>query len=228
MVEILYKTSDIVIITKPYGMPSEPDPSGDKDALTATSEILTSLGERGCVYPVHRLDRVVGGVMMIARNKRSAAALSQLVQERMPKKEYLAVVEGVPTEGVYEDLILKDARRGMAVILDKPDRGSKPCSLSLSVISTVSTERGEKSLVYLSLGTGRFHQIRAQLSSRKHPIVGDGKYGSHDKSKSGIALFSCRLSVPTSGRAIDVTALPATSDYPWSLFEKYIKKDIFI
>lgn len=217
MIEILYKSKDIVIINKPFGIPSEPDQSGDKDALTMTSEALLALGENGTVYPVHRLDRVVGGVMMIARSKRGASELCSLISERAPAKEYIAVVEGVPEEGVYENFLRKDARRGMALICDSEEQGAKSASLSLSVIESAKTDRGEKSLVYLKLQTGRFHQIRAQLSSRRHPVVGDGKYGSRDKCRSGIALFSCRIALSLANEKIEAKAMPQ-NDYPWSLF----------
>lgn len=207
-------------------MPSESDRSGDTDALRATSALLRERGEKDKLWLVHRLDRVVGGVMVLARTRSAAAELSQIISERVITKEYIAVTEGIPEEGEYNDCIVRDAARGMAIITDRSVKGARPCSLSLRVLSTVEGERGARSLVHITLHTGRFHQIRAQLSHRAHPVLGDGKYGSHDKRGVGIALFSHRIELPMKKGTVTVSALPDAANYPWSLFDPDLLKEI--
>ena len=196
MVEILYKSKNAVVIYKPSGIPSQADLTGDKDAMTLTSKMLKSFGENSSLWLIHRLDRVVGGLIVFARNKKYAANLSEYVKERLVTKEYYAVVDGQADGGVLENLIFKDARTSKAFIVDRERQGTKPARLSYRSLATVETEKGVKTLVYVTLDTGRFHQIRAQLSHIKHPITGDGKYGSRDNRAKSLALMaSCVLAI---------------------------------
>ncbi len=224
MIDIVYKSREALVVNKPFGMPSQSDPSGDLDAMSAASSMLSEMGEADNLWLVHRIDRAVGGLLLFARTKRAAATLSEIIRERQIAKEYLAVIEGRVTEGTLEDLIYKDARQSKAFIVDRERAGVKSARLSYKAIETVETEKGERTLVRVSLDTGRFHQIRAQLSHIGTPIVGDGKYGSREKLKSGIALFSTHISVSL-GRGIDVKALPDAESYPWSLF-KFSEEDL--
>ena len=219
VVEILYKTKNAVVIYKPSGIPSQSDPSGDPDAMTLTSEKLKALGENGDLWLIHRLDRVVGGLIVFARNKKYAALLSEYVKERLLTKEYLAVVDGDAESARLENLIYRDARAAKAFIVDRERQGVKDARLSFEKLAVANTERGTKTLIRVSLETGRFHQIRAQLSHIKHPITGDGKYGSRDKTH-GIALMAAHLAISLPGETIDVSHLPDIDTYPWSLFER--------
>jgi 23S rRNA pseudouridine1911/1915/1917 synthase len=220
VVEILYKSKNAVVIYKPAGVPSQSDPSGDPDAMTLTRELLRSMGEGDSLWLVHRLDRVVGGLIIFARNKRYAAILSEQVQERLLTKEYYAVVDGSAVGGVLEGLIYKDARAGKAFIVDRERAGVKRARLSYRPLSTASTPRGVKTLVYVTLDTGRFHQIRAQLSHEHLPITGDGKYGSRDNGARNIALMAAHLSAELPNERVEVSRLPDLSQYPWSLFDE--------
>ena len=223
MIEIVSKTRDYVVIYKPAGMPSQSDPSGDKDAMTACSELLRENGESDELFLIHRLDRVVGGLLVFARNKKSAAALSEQVANRKLIKEYYAVVEGCPTGGTMQDYLYKDAALGKAFISDRKRAGVKMCELEYVVFDTVSIGERDVSLVKISLKTGRFHQIRAQFSHRKMPLIGDKKYGSRDFRAKMPSLFASLLSFTYGGKEIAVSKLPELSNYPWSLFteEKY-------
>ena len=218
MVEILYKSKNAVVVYKPQGTPSQSDPSGDPDAMTLTSEALCALGEQDSLWLIHRLDRVVGGLIVFARNKRYAALLSEYVKDRLITKEYYAVVDGETEGGALEHLIFKDPRLNKAYIVDRKRQGVKEARLTYRALKTVNTEKGAKTLAYVTLETGRFHQIRAQMSHVGHPITGDGKYGSKDNRAHSLALFSSHLSVDLPGESIDVTRLPELTDYPWSLF----------
>ena len=217
--KILFKDRSVVAIEKPVGTPSQSDPSGAPDAMALTSAALRELGERDSLWLVHRLDRVVGGVLAFARTKEAAAALSAEIAEKSAVKEYFAVVEGAPAGGVLEHLIIKDARQSKAFIVDRVRAGVKTARLEYKVLCTVDTERGVRSLVRVRLHTGRFHQIRAQLSFVHSPIVGDGKYGSRDGAARVPALFATSLSFELRDKKYKIDALPPCESYPWSLFD---------
>ena len=227
MTDIIYKCRDYIIVYKPAGVPSQSDPSGDKDAMTMASEQLSELGERDDLYLIHRLDRVVGGLLVFARNKQTAAKLSRLVSEEKLGKEYLAVVDGVPDFcGDMRDLLYKDARANKAFIVDRPRVGVKEAVLEYNLIKTAYANDVPKSLVLIRLKTGRFHQIRAQFSHRSMPLIGDGKYGSRDKMSRTPALFAYKLDVDLKGNPAKVIKLPNLSEYPWCLFEEECYKNL--
>ena len=218
-VKILYKSKNLVAVYKPPLIPSQSDPSGDADAMTITSELLRENKEPEGLWLVHRLDRVVGGLLVFARNKKSAAELSSLVQDGGMVKEYFAVVEGAPSEGQMRDYIYKDAVKGKAFVTDRSRGGVKEAILICTPLETVETDRGERTLVRAKLITGRFHQIRAQFSSRGMPLVGDGKYGSRDSVARLPALFAGRLSFKTKSESLSLSEKPPIDEYPWSLFK---------
>jgi len=218
--EILYKDKNLIAINKPAGIPTQPDPSSDLDAMTLSSDLLMKDGEKNTeLYLVHRLDRVVGGVLVFARNKSSAAHLSALMAERSSvEKEYLAVVDGEAAGGILTDYLYKDARAGKSFVVDRKRAGVKEASLEYSKVSVAETSYGTKTLIKVKLHTGRFHQIRAQLSSRKMPIVGDGKYGSKDNKSKFPSLFAFRVAFEMDGKKYEFVKMPEKENYPWSLF----------
>lgn len=178
--DILYSDKDIAVCVKPVGMDSE------HDVPAALQEILG-----GMIFPVHRLDQNVGGVMVFARNKNSAAALSRAIQDGAMIKEYVAMVHGTPPEnGDWTDLLFKDRSKNKVFAVKKERRGVKKARLEF-----VRLTDGDTSLVRIRLHTGRSHQIRVQFSSRGYPLVGDHKYGSRDE-RTEPMLFSCRISFP--------------------------------
>ena len=220
MVEIVYKNKNFVVINKPVGIPSQSDTSNDADAMTLTSDILKGLNESSDLWRIHRLDRVVGGLLVFARNKAYAARLSDMVQKNQMTKEYLAVVEGELTSGEMSDYLYKDARQGKSFVVDSERRGAKLARLEYERIVSKETEKGVKTLVKVRLHTGRHHQIRAQLSSRGHSLVGDGKYGSHDNKAKTPSLFSYRLTFNIGGEDASFSIAPDITKYPWSLFSE--------
>ncbi len=222
--EIVLKTKDYVIIKKYRGEPTQSDQSGDEDAMSALSRELLALGEPSDLWLVHRLDRVVGGLVVFARNKKCAAQLSDLVGGRGMKKEYLAIAEGSADGGLMEDFIFKDAKKSKAFIVNGERKGAKRASLEYETVARRKTERGVYSLVRITLLTGRFHQIRAQFASRSLPLVGDGKYGSRDNKAKTPALFAAALGFDIGGKEVKAKALPDINEYPWSLFSKEINE----
>ena len=194
--EILYSDKQIAVCIKPVGLDSE------QEVPAALSEQLG-----GEFFPIHRLDKNVGGVMVFARTKSAAAALSKAVQDGAMVKEYVAMVHGCPPdEGDWEDLLFKDSSKNKVFVVKKERKGVKKARLSYRRFTG-----GETSLVRIRLYTGRSHQIRVQFSSRGYPLVGDHKYGSRD-GKTTPMLFSCALTFPMGGKTMHFESLPQWFD----------------
>ena len=190
--DILYSDKHIAVIIKPVGLDSETEvPAALKETLG------------GEVFPIHRLDKNVGGVMIYARTKQAAAALSKAVQEGTMVKEYVAMVHGNPPEsGDWTDLLFKDSSKNKVFVVKKERNGVKKARREFKTLTA-----GEDSLVRIRLHTGRSHQIRVQFSSRGFPLVGDHKYGSRDE-KTAPMLFSCCISFPWKGEIKRFEVLP--------------------
>ena len=157
----------------------------------------------GEIYPIHRLDLNVGGVMVYARTKQAAAALSRSVQEGTMVKEYRAMVHGTPPEqGTLVDLLFKDSRKNKVFVVKKERKGVKKASLEYVRLTDT-----DPALLHIRLHTGRSHQIRVQFSSRGFPLVGDHKYGSRDEHTAPL-LFSCRIRFPWKGRELTFQRFP--------------------
>jgi len=182
--EILYQDKALAVIVKPVGMESQAE---------VPAALAKELG--GTFYPVHRLDLNVGGVMVYARSKAAAAALSKLIQDGAMVKEYVAMVHGAPPEsGDWEDLLFKDSSKNKVFVVKRMRGGVKKARLEFRRLS-----EGDCSLVHIRLHTGRSHQIRVQFASRGFPLVGDHKYGSRDEASAPM-LFSCRITFPWRGQ----------------------------
>ena len=190
--EILYSDKQIAVCVKPVGLDSE---------LEVPAALKEQLG--GDLFPIHRLDKNVGGVMVYARTRQAAAALSRAVQEGTMVKEYVALVHGTPPEsGDWEDLLWKDSRKNKVFVVKRQRAGVKKARLEFQRLAS-----GETSLVHVRLHTGRSHQIRVQFSSRGYPLVGDHKYGSRAQQTEPM-LFSCRITFPWNGQMRVFEAFP--------------------
>lgn len=191
-VEVLHHDRELAVVLKPVGLDAE-------SALPAA--IIAELG--GECYTVHRLDLNVGGVMVYARTKAAAATLSKLIQDGDMVKEYVALVHGVPEEeGDWTDLLLKDARQNKGFVVQRERKGVKRARLTYTRL----TEE-DPALVRVRLYTGRSHQIRVQFASRKHPLVGDHKYGARD-AQTAPMLYSCCITFPWQGKRLRFEHLP--------------------
>ena len=189
---ILYSDRDIAVCIKPVGLDSEHQ---------VPEAIIQELG--GTVFPIHRLDKNVGGVMVYARTKQAAAALSRAVQEGSMVKEYVALVHGTPAErGDWQDLLWKDSSKNKVFVVKRQRGGVKKARLEFKRLWA-----GETSCVRIRLHTGRSHQIRVQFSSRGFPLVGDKKYGGRDEYTAPM-LFSCCLTFPHKGQTLRFEQLP--------------------
>lgn len=178
--EILYADPHFAVCIKPVGLDSE---------AQVPAALQQALG--GDIFPIHRLDQNVGGVMVYARTSQAAARLSRAVQEGAMVKEYVALVHGTPPEqGDWTDLLWKDSRKNKVFVVKRQRGGVKEARLEF-----VRLTEGPICLVRIRLHTGRSHQIRVQFSSRGFPLVGDHKYGARDSSPAPM-LFSCKISFP--------------------------------
>ncbi len=211
--EILYEDASVIVCIKPAALVSEqtPDQTGFADLLAAHNG--------GYIGIVHRLDRGVGGVMVYAKTPTAAASLSRAVQEHRLEKEYLALVHGTPIEpsGEMRDLLFHDRRLNKSFVVTRTRAGVKEAILDyVAQKSLDSDEYGTLTLVRIKLHTGRTHQIRVQFSSRRLPLLGDGKYGASDRCP--IALFSTRIAFthPKTGKSLCFDAIP--TDAVWQPF----------
>ena len=190
--EILFSDKNLIVCVKPVGVDSE------HQLPAMLQEVLP-----GEIFPLHRLDLNVGGVMAYARTKSCAAALSRCIQNGEMVKEYVATVHGAPPEsGEWTDLLFKDSRKNKVFVVKKPRNGVKEAKLRFLRLA-----EGEESLVQIRLYTGRSHQIRVQFSSRGFPLVGDHKYGSRAPQTAPM-LYSCRITFPYQGKVLQFSSLP--------------------
>lgn len=208
--DILYRDNSIAVCVKPAGVLSTDEPGGMPELLAA------ELGRSRRVRSVHRLDRVVGGVMVYALSRRAASLLSEQVRAGGFDKRYLAVIHSRPPQerGSFRDLLLRDKSERKTYVVDRPQPGAQEAVLNYE---TLAVSDG-LSLVRIELVTGRTHQIRAQFSSRGLPLVGDKKYSPHPE-ECAAALWSHRLRFthPDTGCIVEFSS-PPPRDYPWTLF----------
>lgn len=201
----LFEDKNIVIVLKPAGVLSQTDEKGNPNMPAMLNEHFFEAGDQAQAYTVHRLDREAAGVMVYAKTQNAAAKLSAQVQDKTMGKEYLAVVQGIlpEKEGVFKDLLFKDSGKNKSFVVKRERKGVKRASLAYRVL----LEQDGKSLVHIRLHTGRTHQIRVQFSSRKFPLVGDGKYGGGG---GALALWSVRLTLkhPVTKKNMLFTHLP--------------------
>ncbi len=210
-ITILYQDDHILVCIKPAGVLSTDEPGGLPELVRQT------LGdEKACVRTVHRLDRVVSGLMVLARTPQAASELSRQVREREFDKEYLAVLHGCPetAEGRLVDLLMRCKEERKTYVTDTPAKGVQEAVLTYRLLGQTQ----EVSMVRIHLETGRTHQIRAQFSSRGLPLVGDRKYSLLEDS-CPIALWSYRLAFrhPATEKPLEFTHEPPRI-FPWSCF----------
>ena len=220
---IVYENEDFALVNKPVGMDSE-----------------HALGEG--FFPVHRLDKVASGLLLYAKNPRSAKKLSEALQEGKIKKRYHIIVESagdtskeddealsvktnstkdtgsseakrLPKEGRFSDYLYKDTKKQKMFPVKKLRKGVKEAVLHYQVLE----ERDGLALVDVELETGRFHQIRAQFSAHGFPLFGDGKYGSRQKGNVALHCYTLSFPDPKSGEELHFT-IQDRDEEPWMKF----------
>ena len=193
--EILYSDKAIAVCVTPVGLDSEQE---------VPQVLRETLG--GEIFPLHRLDKNVGGVMVYARAKAAAAQFSRMIQEGALVKEYVAMVHGTPPQcGDWQDLLWKDSQKNKVFVVKRERKGVKSARLEYTRLTDA-----DPALVRIRLHTGRSHQIRVQFASRGFPLVGDHKYGARDEATAPM-LFSCCITFPHNGSEKSFERLP-----PWA------------
>ena len=213
--DICYLDEDLIVCIKPAGVLSTDEPGG-------LPELLRQELGADTVLTVHRLDRVVSGLMVLARSKAAAAELGRQIMARTFEKDYLAALHGAPAgEGdTLTDLLGRDKARKMTFVAAEPARGVQEAVLDYQVL-----ERAEGlTLVRVMLRTGRTHQIRVQFASRGLPLVGERKYAVLEEDDCPLALWSHRLAFdhPATGKRLEFSALPPAI-CPWIDFQSLNK-----
>ena len=205
--ELIHVDKDIVVCIKPARVLSTDEPGGLPELLRQ------QLGTRD-FRTVHRLDRVVSGLMVVARNAAAASDLSRQIREGSFQKEYQAVLHGCPEgeQGTLTDLLGRDKVRKMTFVADASGKDIQEAALDYWLLS----KNSDLSRVRIRLHTGRTHQIRVQFASRGLPLVGERKYSQLDD-PCEIALWSCRLAFthPATGETVEFTQEPPKV-YPWT------------
>ncbi len=230
---ILYEDNALVVLNKPVGLSSEDDVPAKLRELWAKPNAYVGV--------IHRLDTGVSGLMVYAKTPEAAAVLSRQVAQSQEAyavldgraepsqgihdapvfvKKYRAVISGTPDErlpssGILRDYLFKDSRKGRVFPVSRPRKGVREAVLEYH-IAAVSADK-TRSMAEITLHTGRTHQIRVQFASRRHPLIGDGKYGS--RVKGSIALQSAGLSFlhPVTGKKMEFE-LELPAELPWSAF----------
>lgn len=185
-INVLYEDNHIIVVEKPYNVPSQSDKTGDEDMLTITKKyIKEKYNKPGDVYLglVHRLDRPTGGIMVFARTSKAASRLSEQIRNNGFQKRYLAMCDGKfeQEKGTFRDFLLKNERKNMSKVVPEGTRNAKEAILDYEVCSY--EYKTNLSLVKVNLRTGRHHQIRVQFASRGHSLYGDQKYGTRGRGK---------------------------------------------
>lgn len=228
MIDVIYEDKSILICRKPSGLAVQNASIGKKDL---ESMVRTYLAEReGKAAPylgiIHRLDQPVQGLVVFAKNSKSAVSLSAQVQDGRMKKYYLAVTDGIPAEKTGELIhyLKKDGRTNTSSAVPAQVPGAKKACLKYQV----KEERGKKALLEIELFTGRHHQIRVQLATAGFPIVGDRKYHPAAESVSGMGLCAYRLELihPQTGKKVTFFCEPEGEPFTdFSVKQKVLQAD---
>lgn len=212
---IVYEDNHIIVVIKPCNIPVQADKSGDEDMLTIVKAyIKEKYSKPGEVYLglVHRLDRMVGGLIVFAKTSKAAGRLSEYIRNREFKKRYLAVVNGnISGTGEFKNYLIKDERLNMSRVVDSNIKNCKEAILEYNTISNFKYNNKDYSLVNIDLKTGRHHQIRVQFANAGYPLYGDIKYGQKvNKVGQNLALWACYLSFyhPTKDEYLEFNFTP--------------------
>ena len=226
---VLYEDNQIVVVIKPQNVPSAPDDSGDESVLDKVKAyVKEKYNKKGEAFIglVHRLDRPTGGIMVFARNSKSAKRLSEQFKSHETEKVYYAITHGVVKvrSQTLVNYVKKDEKENIVKIVPMSENGAKKAELVYNLLE----DDGKDSLLEVRILTGRSHQIRLQLSNIGFPLVGDVKYGHVKGRTSNLGLWAGKLSFvhPVSKQKMTFLACPDESQIPWNKFDfsKYIKR----
>ncbi|MBR5560102.1 MAG: RluA family pseudouridine synthase [Clostridia bacterium] len=218
-VGVVYEDNHLLVVVKPPNMPTQADASGDPDLHSTMKQYIAEKYQKpGAVYLglVHRLDRPVGGLVVLARTSKAADRLSEQVRQKTLARQYVAAVRGhAPKEAELNDWLLKDEKTNTV----RAVRANTPGAKDAKLIYQKAGEADGLSLIRVKLFTGRSHQIRVQTSHSGYPIWGDARYGA-GKPGEQIALWGAHLGMvhPTKKEEMHFTVLPPKDARPWRSF----------
>lgn len=212
---IVYEDNHIIVVIKPVNVPVQEDKTKDLDLTKMVkSYIKEKYNKPGEVYLglLHRLDRMVGGLIVFAKTSKAASRISEYIRCREFKKKYITIVNGtLKGHGELKDYLIKNERFNKSMVVQKDVKNSKEAILKYNVISNFKYNSKDYTLVSIDLKTGRHHQIRLQLANIGHPIYGDIKYGQKiNKVGENLALWSSYLSFyhPTKDEYLEFNFMP--------------------
>ena len=226
---VLYEDNQIIVVLKPQNVPTMPDESGDESMLSRVkSYVKEKYNKQGEAFIglVHRLDRPTGGIMVFARNSKSAKRLTEQFKTHTVEKVYYAAVNGVvktKTEHLI-NYLKKDEKENIVKIVPMAESGAKKAELVYNFLE----DDGKYSLLEVRILTGRSHQIRVQMANTGHSLVGDVKYGKEKGKTSNLGLWAGKLSFlhPTTKDKMVFIACPDETVSPWNKFNmgKYLSR----
>lgn len=226
---VLYEDNQIIVVVKPQNVPTQADESKDEDMLSKVKAyVKEKYNKEGDAFIglVHRLDRPTGGIMVFARNSKSAKRLSEQFQTHNVKKVYYAITNGV-VKTKFQKLVnylKKDEKENIVKIVPMSEQGAKKAELVYNYLE----DDGKTSLLEVEILTGRSHQIRLQLANIGHSLVGDVKYGKEKGKTSRLGLWAGRLEFdhPVNKQRMVFIACPDSANLPWKSFrmEKYLSR----
>lgn len=222
---IVYEDNNIIICEKLPGVASQSDRTFETDLLSSVLTYRAAKGEMAMAHIINRLDKPVGGLVLFAKDKKTAALLSALSGEHSIEKKYFAVVKGCVTgKGEFTDYLLKDSKGNMSRIVPEKTNGAKKAMLAYEALESKEIDGVMYTLVKIQLYTGRHHQIRVQFSGRGHGLYGDMKYNPDFTDRRGVtpALFAYSLSFnnPNGVDRIRVEVLPQGKIWDFEYFKK--------
>lgn len=218
----MYEDNHLLIVNKPAGIPSQDDPSEDPSIFSMAKNYVKAVYQKpGNVYMalLHRLDRPVSGLLVLAKTGKSAARMSQFFKDHEVDKTYLAIVEKRPSKesGELIHYLLKNSNTNTVKAFNNEVKYAKKAVLKFELIATNKTH----SLLKVKPETGRSHQIRAQLAKFGCTIAGDKKYGSAkafpDKSI-GLLAWQLKFKHPVTGKKNIDIKLPLPDMDIWKNF----------
>lgn len=210
--DILYEDNEVLVVYKPAGLATQSAKPTEKDLESELKNHRVQKGEDPYIGVVHRLDQPVEGVLCFAKTRAAMDVLTKQLREHTLMKKYYAIITrgNMPTQGVLEDYLVKDGRKQRAMVVKETDPRAKKARLTYRVISEVDDMR----LLDITIESGRFHQIRAQLASRTAPIYGDVKYGGVSTGRPlCLCAYYLRFAHPKTGAMMEYEIHPKGEDF---------------